>query len=56
MLSCALLSPSGKLNGKTTVKFVFKSGWTENNKFTAYKIAERTYEDRQKSAKKRAGN
>jgi len=51
---CRLLSSSGKLYWKTTVKFVFKSDWTENNKFGAQKIAEKFYKDWQKSAKKLA--
>ncbi len=51
---CRLLSLSGKLYWKETVKFVFKSDWTENNKFAARKIAKKLYKDWQKSAGKRA--
>ncbi len=52
---CRLLSPSGELYWKATVKFVFKSDWIENNKFGAKKITEKLYKDWQKSAKKRSG-
>lgn len=51
---CRLSSANGILYWKETIKFVFKSDWTENNKYGAQKIAEKLYKGWQKSVKKRA--
>lgn len=47
-----LFSSNGELLWKTTVKFISKSGWTENNKFGAQKIAEKLLTDWQEARKR----
>ncbi len=47
-----LFLSNGELLWKTTVRFVSKSGWTENNKLGAQKIAEKLLTDWQKEIKR----